>query len=147
MTAGRTRGPQDGSAVVEFVFLAVLLLIPTTYLVITVARLQAASYAVSTAAREAGRAYVTAPDGASPQARAQTAADLAFDDHGFDAGRIAVRCAATPCLTPEARVDVDAAVDVPLPLIPAFLADALPATIRIEGTYGVTVDRFRETPR
>jgi Flp pilus assembly protein TadG len=136
---------EEGAALIEFIVLAVVLLIPTIYLVLTVGRLQAASYAVSTAAREAGRAYVTAPRGSSPQARADAAARLAFADHGFDTGRIAVRCAADPCLTPEARVDVDATVDVPLPLVPAFLADAVPTTIRIEGGYGVTVDRFRET--
>lgn len=138
------RGSDDGSAVIEFIVLAVLLLIPTIYLVLAVGRVQAASYAVSTAAREAGRAYVTAPAGSSPQARADAAARLSFADHGFDTGQITVRCAADPCLSPEARVDVDAAVDVSLPLVPGFLADAMPTIVRIEGSYGVTVDRFRE---
>ena len=60
MTAPPARDPgEEGSAVVEFVALAVLLLIPIIYLILTVGRLQAASYAVSTAAREAARAYVT----------------------------------------------------------------------------------------
>ena len=56
---GRAEG---GSAVVEFVFLAVLLVVPLLYLVMTVSRVQAGSYAASTAAREAGRAFVTARD-------------------------------------------------------------------------------------
>ena len=45
---------------VEFVFLAVLVMVPLFYLVMTLSRLQAGAYAASTAAREAGRAYVTA---------------------------------------------------------------------------------------
>ena len=42
---------------VEFVFLAVVLLVPLVYLVITVARIQAGSLAVEQAAREASRAF------------------------------------------------------------------------------------------
>ena len=53
-------GAQAGSAIVEFVFLAVLMLVPLFYLVMVLARLQAGAYAVSAASREAGRAYVTA---------------------------------------------------------------------------------------
>ncbi|MCA0437040.1 MAG: pilus assembly protein [Austwickia sp.] len=135
---------EDGSAVLEFVVLAVVLLIPTIYLVLTVGRLQAAAYATSTAARSAARAYVTAPPGSSPQARADAAAGLAFGDHGFDGGHITVRCAAQPCLTPEARVDVTAEVDVPLPLVPDLIADRLPATVRVSAVEGYTVDRFRD---
>ncbi|WP_240322564.1 pilus assembly protein [Austwickia chelonae] len=138
------RRGEEGSAVVEFVFLGVLLLIPLIYLVLTVARLQAASFAVSTASREAGRAFVTAPKQVSPQARAETAARMAYADHGFDSGKVTVRCAANPCLTPDARIEVHAAVDVPLPLLPAFLSDAWPLTVRVDGSYGATVDRFRE---
>ncbi len=47
-----------GRAVVEFVFLGVLLLVPLIYLVMVIGRIQAAAFAVSTAARE--------PDGRSP---------------------------------------------------------------------------------
>lgn len=144
---GRRRAEEAGSAVIEFIVLAVVLLIPTVYLILAVARLQAASYAVATAAREAGRVYVTAPTGSSPQARAETAAGLAFADHGLNGGRISIRCAADPCLTPEARVDIDAEVDVPLPLVPAVVADVIPASVRIGGSYGSTVDRFREPAR
>ena len=42
----------EGSAVVEFVFLGVLLLVPLIYLTLMVARVQAGSYAVAQAAPE-----------------------------------------------------------------------------------------------
>ena len=76
-------GREAGSAVVEFVFLAVLLMVPLFYLVMVMARLQAGAYAVSAAAREAGRAYTTAESPAQGPARAQAAADIAFGDQGF----------------------------------------------------------------
>lgn len=131
---------------VEFVFLGVVLLVPVIYLILTTARLQGASYAATAAAREAARAYVSAPKDSSPQARADAAARLAFADQGFEGGRIVVRCAASPCLTPDARVEVTAHLDVDLPLIPAFLADALPSRVAIDSTHAVTVDRYRELP-
>lgn len=46
----------EGRAIVEFIFVGVLLLVPLIYLVIAIARVQAAAFSVSTAAREAGRA-------------------------------------------------------------------------------------------
>ena len=60
----RLRG-DAGSAIVEFCYLAVLLMIPLAYGMLAVFRLQAASYAVAAASREAGRAFVAAPDDAS----------------------------------------------------------------------------------
>jgi len=85
------RGParrarsERGSAVVEFVFLTVLLLVPLFYLVMTVSRVQAGAYAASAAAREAGRAFVTAEDDGAAFRRAELAAGIAFEDQGFGA--------------------------------------------------------------
>ena len=69
----RTRG-EDGSAIVEFVVLGVLMMVPLVYLVMSVGRVQAGSYAVTTAAREAGRAFVTAEGGDDAAGRAHAAA-------------------------------------------------------------------------
>jgi hypothetical protein len=142
----RLGGSEEGSAVVEFTFLAVLLLVPVVYLVMLVARVQAGAYAVSLAARESGRAYVTASsiDGAAP--RAEAAARLAFDDHGFDGGGIAISCSAEACLVPEATVGFRAELDVPLPLVPAFARGVVPLHVPVSASYVATVDRFREDP-
>ena len=75
---------ERGSAVVEFVFLAVLLMVPLFYLVMVLARLQAGAYAVSGAAREAGRAYTTARVPAQAPARAEAAAESPSATRGFD---------------------------------------------------------------
>ena len=139
---------EEGSAIVEFVFLAVLLLIPLIYLTMMIARVQAGSYAVAHAAREAGRAFVTAESAESAGSRAHAAAQIAFQDQGFyeESGTIAIACSATPCLTPEGRIDVTATVRVPLPFIPSFARDVVPLEVPVASTHVVTVDRFREGP-
>lgn len=143
---GRLRS-EDGSAIVEFVFLGVLLLVPLIYLVMALARVQAGSYAVTTAAREAGRAFVTAESGEVASGRAQAAANIAFADQGFDGmGSLEVSCSASPCLTPDGRVETTARVTVPLPLIPAFARDVVPLQIPLSASHLSTVDRFRGAP-
>ena len=134
---------QAGSAIVEFVFLAVLMLVPLFYLVMVLARLQAGAYGVSAAAREAGRAYVTAKVPAQAGARAHTAAGLAFADQGFGPeGRIEIGCYGTPCLRPAGRVRITATVSVPMPLVPAFFSGIVPMRIPVSVTHVATVDRF-----
>ena len=134
---------EQGSAVVEFVFLAVLLMVPLFHLVMVLARLQAGAYAVSGAAREAGRAYTTATVPAKAPARAEAAAGVAFSDQGFDGlGSVSIACDGDPCLRPDGRVVVTASVTVPLPLVPSVFAGVLPTSIPISATHVATVDRF-----
>ena len=145
----RARTPRDerGSAVVEFVTLAVLMLIPLIYLVMMMARLQAGSFAVSQAAREAGRAYVTADSGRVAPDRAQAAAKIAFLDHSFeDNGRLNITCDGSPCLRPDGRIETTATVRVPLPLVPAFVREVVPMSVPVSASHLSTVDRFRGLP-
>lgn len=143
----RLSGPgseaQAGSAIVEFVFLAVLMMVPLFYLVMMLAGLQAGAYGVSAAAREAGRAYVTAEVPAQATSRAQSAARLAFADQGFESeGRIEISCDGTICLRPAGRVRITASVSVPMPLVPALFSGVVPMRIPVSATHVATVDRF-----
>ena len=138
---------ERGSALVEFVFLAVLMMVPLIYLVMVLARLQAGSYAASAAVREAGRAYVTAQRQEEADGRAQAAARIAFEDQGF--GRDAVlrrACDGDPCLRPEGRITMEATVTVPLPLVPAFARDVVPLQVPVTASHVAVVDRFRGRP-
>jgi len=138
---------ERGTAVVEFVVLAVLMLIPLVYLVMMLARVQAGSYAVSQAAREAGRAYVTADGGEQAGARAEAAARIAFLDHSFEtSGRLTIVCDGSPCLRPDGQVQTTATVRVPLPLVPSFVRDVVPLSVPVTATHLSTVDRFRGLP-
>ena len=146
---GRRRVVRDerGSAVIEFVVLAVLMLIPLAYLVMMLARVQAGSYAVSQAAREAGRAYVTAEAGDQAAGRAEAAARIAFLDHSFeDSGRLTIACDGIPCLRPDGHVETTATVRVPLPLGPSFVRDVIPLSVPVSASHLSTVDRFRALP-
>jgi hypothetical protein len=144
---GRTR-PEGGSALVEFVFLGVLVLVPLIYLVMMLARLQAGAYAASAASREAGRAFVTATAPAAAAGRAEAAARIAFEDQGFRHGeaRLTMSCDGTPCLRPEGRIEMVATVTVPLPLVPSFARGVVPLEVPLTARHLAVVDRFRGSP-
>jgi len=136
---------ERGSMLIEVVFLMVLVMLPLLYLVGTLGRLQAGAYAASAAARETGRAYVTASDDASAPGRGQAAADLVFVSHGFTSGEgsVEVGCEQALCLTPGGSVRVTATVQVPLPLVPDFLSGALPTSVSMTSAHSEPVDAFR----
>ena len=144
---GPTAAGEGGSALVEFVFLAVLMMIPLIYLVMVLARLQAGSYAASAAVREAGRAYVTAQRQEQAGPRAQAAARIAFEDQGFGGDAVLrLACDGDPCLRPEGRITMEATVTVPLPLVPAFARDVVPLEVPVTASHVAVVDRFRGAP-
>jgi len=140
----RRRGRGDeGRAVVEFVFLGILLLLPLTYLVLTLARVQSAAFCASLAGREASRVFVTATDDEQAHGRAFAAATIAFEDFGFDReATLSVRCDGSPCLRPGGVVTSTSVIDVPLPLIPDFLAGGLQSSVSISSTHVATVDTY-----
>lgn len=135
-----------GSMTVEVAFLLVLLVVPLFYLVGTLGRVQAGAYAVSAAAREAGRTFVTSDGVDAAPGRAQAAAGLVFSAHGFSEGQgtVTVACDGV-CLTPGGRVVVDAVVSVPLPLVPDFMDGAVPTSITLVARHTEAVDEFRES--
>jgi hypothetical protein len=138
--------PDAGSAVVEFIMLGVLLLVPVVYLVLTLGRIQAAAFATDGAAREASRAFVTADDEESGRARALAAVRLGLLDQGFDAdpGRsVSVTCRQVPCLSPQARVDVAVQVDVVLPGVPGVVDRFVGTHVTVRARHTAVVDAFR----
>ena len=138
---------EDGRAVVEFVFLGTLMLVPLVYLVLILGAVQAGAFAATTAAREAGRAFTTSPSDDAAVARGRAAAALSFEDFGVkDGSDVTFTCDGSPCLRPDGKVSVTARVSVVLPLMPAFLADAMPASIPISVTHVASVDRFGGAP-
>ena len=137
----RARG-DDGRAIVEFVFLGILLLLPLTYLVLTLARIQSAAFSGSLAAREAGRAFVTGVDDEAAHARARTAAQLAFEDFAFSDARLTITCDGSPCLREQGAVTATALIEVALPLVPDFIARNVPSSVSISSTHIAVVDTY-----
>ncbi|MGH8776460.1 MAG: pilus assembly protein [Jiangellaceae bacterium] len=136
------RRAERGSAIVEFHFLGILLLVPLVYVLLTVLDVQRASYGVTQAAREAGRIYVATGD----EAAARLAAGVALADQGLDANAadVVFRCSAPPCYQPGAEVTVSVGTTVPLPFVPAVLGDAVNAQVPVDATHVSVVDRFRD---
>jgi uncharacterized MAPEG superfamily protein len=132
----------EGRAIIEFIFLGILLLLPLVYLVLAAARVQAGAFSVSLAGREAGRAFVTARTETDAEARARAAAALAFEDFAFEGGEVTVSCDGAPCLRPGGVVTAIATITVPLPLVPDFIADHVPSSVTVSSTHVSTVDRF-----
>ena len=133
------RRADDGSAMVEFVWLTILLLVPLVYILLAVFDTQRASYGVSTASRSAARAFLQSPDVATGEHRARQAARLALDDQGLDAATVRITCLPTPadCLQPGSSVRVVVRTTQPLPLTPSALGSQL---------GGVTVDSTHTEP-
>ena len=134
-----------GSAVVEFTVLAVLVMVPLAYAVLVVVRIHAATYGAVTAAREAGRAYVTADTVAHAAVRAQAAAGLALADQGLEEPRVTVSCLGGTCLTPGSRVRVQVITSVAIPFVPTR-TDSNRGQIPVTAIHETTVDTYRSSP-
>lgn len=147
--ADRAGPAEAGSAVVEFLGGALLLLLPLVYLVLTLGQVQGAAFAAEGAAREAGRLVVRAETVEVGVARARAAVALAFADQGMTvdgAGALTLACEADPCLTPGARIIVEVGAAVALPGVPEFVRGAVPAEVPVTAEYVAVVDAFREAP-
>lgn len=141
------RRTERGSGLVEFAWLAILLLVPLLYIVLTVFEVQRAAFAVSTAARSAGRAFAQAPSEAAARERARVATALALADHDLVAAHrsLGISCRPSPdnCLSPGAVVLVEVSYEVPLPLVPSVLGKQRPS-IHVEAAHTVPYGTHRE---
>ena len=141
---------ERGSALVEFVFIALVVFVPLVYIVAGFSAVQRGVFASTAAAREAGRAIGTAPGRRPPGwsgrcgRRELAVEDQSVDGHrraaGLRAGRGGLRRGAggyTPTLTPGEEFSVCVTVTVRIPLLPEFI-DANTAT----GQFVVERDRY-----
>lgn len=142
----RTVGPpkgDDGAAMVEFVVLAVVLVVPLVYLVMAVFEVQRAAFATTAAAREGARVFVVSSSSAEGEQRARQAVELALRDQGVPVGSadVTIECSADPCLTPGATVAVGVRAVVPLPFVP-WLGDRPAAAIPVLARHAQQVDQY-----
>ncbi|TYP86866.1 hypothetical protein [Blastococcus xanthinilyticus] len=139
---------ERGSALVEFVFIALVVFVPLVYIVAGFSAVQRGVFASQAAAREAGRAMGTAPDPVTGHERALRAAQLAVEDQSVAATdmRLAYAAAGSTCdaagsysptLAPGEEFSVCITVTVRIPLLPEFI-DANTAT----GQFVVERNRY-----
>lgn len=144
---GPRRRGEDGSALVELVWLGILLLIPLVWIVVSVFHVQRGAFAVSGAARAAGRAYALAPDDAEGRRRAEAAARRAFADQGVADAPLSVAITCTPypqdCHSGTSVITVRITSRVDLPLVPDLLGGGSPS-FGLDASHTVPIGQFQE---
>jgi Flp pilus assembly protein TadG len=156
LPASATRGAatQDaGNAVIEFIFVALLVLVPLVYLTVAVAGVQRGRLALTDAARDVGRAIASTPSGGDVDLRASAALRIALASQGLAVSDVDVRyvtagasCQAEgiePALTAGAEFAVCVIGHRQLPGIPSIVAGR---AITLVGRYVVHLDEFRTAP-
>ena len=138
-----------GSAIIEFTFVAVLVMVPLIYLVVAVASVQRAQLAVTNAAREAGRAFATASSAAQGYGRARVAVRVVLEDAGLpdDADLrfvgLGAGCDAAgllPTLSAGAEYTVCVTRSSSVPAVPTVVQGR---GITTAGRFAVHIDDFR----
>lgn len=139
---------EAGSALIEFSWLAIILIVPLIWVVISVFQVQQGAFATSAAARAAGRAYALAPDDATGAARARAAVEDVLADQGVPGQRASVRVS---CEAPDDNchvgtsvitVTVDSGVD--LPFFPVIF-DKGAASFSLDATHTVPIGQYVES--
>jgi Flp pilus assembly protein TadG len=148
----RPRRDDGGNAIVEFVFVAVIVLLPLVYLIVAVAVVQNSRLAVAQAAREAGRAFATSDTAGDAAVRPRAAVRIALADQGLpDDATVRFVAADADCtappIEPQLRPGATFAVcetrHVDVPAVPSVLQGQGITTI---GRYVVHVDDYRADP-
>jgi hypothetical protein len=141
-----------GRALIEVVFLAVLILIPTVYILATVVRIQAATFAVAQGARDAGRVMDSAPSVDVGVARANEIARLALTDQRVSADGMNLRfvrpgtdCVTAPEIPPSLKrgdvYDICVVAVVSFPGVPTVVTGTQNT---VTGVFTLHVGDFRE---
>ena len=137
-----------GSALVELSWLAIILLVPLIWIVISVFEVQQGAFATSAAARAAGRAYALAPDDATGEARARAVVEQVLADQGTPGQRAHVEIT---CESPGENchvgtsvitVRIDSGVD--LPFFPAVLGGGA-ASFSLDASHTVPIGQYVES--
>lgn len=142
-----TRRDDRGSAIVELVWLGILLLVPLLWIVLSVSQVQQGAFGVTAAARAAGRAYALAPDDATGHRAAEDVARRALADQGLAHAPLQVTVTCTPyphdCHNGSSVITVRIRSSVALPLLPDVLGGGEPR-FALSATHTVPIGRYQE---
>ncbi|MDY2940729.1 MAG: TadE family protein [Varibaculum sp.] len=116
-------GGEEGSAAIEFVVVAVMMLVPLLYLITALSQIETVNYATQYAAREAGRVARFDPE------RIDEAVNMVYSDFGIERGYRWERYCPEPCTAKTEQLTVTARIK--MPLIPDFLTSALKTDIEV----------------
>jgi hypothetical protein len=129
---------------VEFSWLAIILLVPLIWVVISVFEVQQGAFA----ARAAGRAYALAPDDATGKDRADAVVRQVLADQGTPGqrARVKITCEspADSCHVGTAVITVRVDSGVELPFFPAILGKGA-ASFSLDATHTVPIGQYVES--
>lgn len=148
-TAQRLRGlwsDEDGTAVLEFVTVGVLMLVPLVYLVLTLGAVQEQTLGAEAAARHTARVIGQAPDAAAAGARGDAVLKSVIREYGMDPDAVDVsitcRPATATCPTAGATVIVTVTTRVSLPFMPPLFGLDRIAAIPVQAEAAQKVSRL-----
>lgn len=148
-TLARLRAGVDdarGSAALEFIGVGLLLLVPLTYLVVSLGTIQEQSLGAEAGARHVARAIATASDAEEASQRAEVVLRSIVDQYGIDRSRVTVRLSCRPahatCPAAGATLVVTVSTRVTLPFVPPLLGLERTASVPIEASAAQKMSRF-----
>ncbi|WP_315973350.1 hypothetical protein [Paenarthrobacter sp. JL.01a] len=128
----------------EFTFLAILLMVPLIYFVVTMGQIQGASFGVVGAADQAAKVFVSQTDPVMAKLAAEQSIVVALADYGHtpEQATVEISCDQPNCLAAGTSVTVTVRLDVPLPMVPFGDTLHLNAS-RLSASATQIVGRFR----
>lgn len=136
----------DGNAALEFIGVGLILLVPLTYLIISLGMIQEQSLGAEAGARHVARALATAPDAAAAADRADAVLRSIVDEYGIDTERVRLQLACQPagtsCPAAGATLVVTVSTQVTLPFVPPVLGLERIVSVPVEASAAQKVSRF-----
>ncbi len=151
---GRFRD-ETGAATIEFVFLGIMVLVPLLYLLVAVFELQRNVFAVTQAAREAGRAVASADNVNTGVDRAVFAVRLALQDQNLDTSEALLRfvqhnqsCDNGPVAPAPGAATLEPGAEFVACVVQVFTVPGVPSFLdssrnTVTGRFVVHVDTYR----
>jgi len=140
---------ERGSALVEVVWLGILLMLPLVYVLLSVFEVQRGAFGVSAAARSGARAYALAASDPEGRTAAEAAVRVALADQGLEGQPLTLDVSCTPdprhCLQPGSTIQVRIETRVDLPLLPDALGGNKPG-FRLDATQQIPYGTYRDAP-
>lgn len=112
---------QRGSASLEFVIVALAVLVPIAALTVSVSSIQRVQFAVTEISRQGVRAFALAPTNASGNRTVRRIARVVLADLGIrETARFTVTCVPSDCRSQGSLIRLATTVTVPLAMVPAL---------------------------
>lgn len=109
---------EAGSALVEFIALSAMLMVPTVYFLLSIFAMQSAAFAASNSSAQAVQVLTLLPAEQRSSSAAQNIATLAASDFGIRPDQVSTSLACEATCAPGEKIVVEVSVTTDLPLVP-----------------------------